>query len=141
MKYIRWLIILTTLFEGIALAQQDTGYVWSTVSVTSATTPVQCLSAAALSGFIIAPRASAAANPILAWSYKGTTVPTAVPSACASPSATFTTGGGCKEIVAGGSLSDSVVCDAPSCRNGMGQPYACVLEAGSSAETVDSGTK
>jgi hypothetical protein len=69
--------------------------------------------------------------------YIGTTVPTGVPSACASPTTTLTNTG-CIEVGPTTPIGDAVACDNSSCVGPIGQAWAAVLESGSTAVDVDS---
>jgi hypothetical protein len=142
-------LLLWALFVvgGIALADTaaNLGYTCYTVSVNSSTTPVGVLpvnppykpSAWSINERAANPSATPAAANILVFPYIGVTVPTGVPSACASPSTTLTNTG-CYEVTPTKPFSDSVNCDQPSCVGPIGQAWAAVLESGSTAVTTDS---
>lgn len=132
---------------GMALADTaaNLGYTCYTVSVNSSSAPVGILPAQPPykpSAWSINERAAnatgtpAAAN-ILVFPYIGVTVPTGVPSACASPTTTLTNTG-CYEVTPTKPFSDAVACDQPSCVGPIGQAWAAVLESGSTAQTADS---
>ena len=137
------LALLAMIVSGICYAQYNTAYVCSTVSVNSSTVPVGALPVNRMTTFTINERsANASATPaaanVLVFPYVGVTVPTGVPSACASPSTTLTSTG-CMEVTPTKPLSDAVSCDNPSCAgNGtIGSGWAAVLESGSTAVTLD----
>lgn len=78
--------------------------------------------------------AGGAAESILAQFYYGT-LPTSMPSACASPTTSLTPG--CVELTAGGTLDNNVVCDTFGlCDASMGDGMYAVLEGGSTPVTV-----
>lgn len=149
MKKYRTLILL--LFGALVVAgtswaaNNNNQYVCYTVSVNSASTPVGILppnppfKPAAWSINLRAANASAtpAAENILIFPYTGATIPTGVPSACASPTTTLTNTG-CYEVTPTKPFSDAVSCDNPSCVGPIGQGWAAVLESGSTAEAADS---
>lgn len=121
------------------------GYTCYTVSVNSSTTPVGVLpvnppykpSAWSINERAANASATPAAANILVFPYTGVTVPTGVPSACASPTTTLTNTG-CYEVTPTKPFPDAVTCDQPSCVGPIGQPWAAVLESGSTAVVVDS---
>jgi len=140
-KFVIVLLLGALIVGGIAWAQTNGGYTCGTVSVNSASVPVEVLPDQEMTTFLVNERAAnasatpAAAN-ILVFPYRGT-VPTGVPSACASPSTTWTATG-CNEVTPTKPFSDGVGCDAPTCKDAIGQSWAAVLESGSTAVTVDS---
>lgn len=146
-KYIGALLLFVLMIGGIALADTaaNLGYTCYTVSVNSASVPVAVLPLnppyKPSAWYINERAANASATPaaanILVFPYVGTTVPTGVPSACASPTTTLTNTG-CVEITPTKPLSDSVNCDQPSCVGPIGQAWAGILESGSTAVVVDS---
>jgi hypothetical protein len=141
------LLLGALIVGGIALADTaaNLGYTCYTVSVNSSSTPVGVLplnppykpSVWSINERAANATGTAAAANILVFPYIGTTIPTGVPSACASPSTTLTNTG-CYEVTPSKPFSDAVNCDQPSCVGPIGQAWAGILESGSTAVTVDS---
>lgn len=146
-KFVAVLLLGAMIVAGLALADTaaNNGYQCYTVSVNSSSVPVGVLplnppfkpSSWGINERAANATGTAAAANVLVFPYVGTTVPTGVPSACASPSTTLTSGG-CYEVTPTKPFSDAVACDQPSCVGPMGQAWAGVLESGSTAVTVDS---
>ena len=146
-KFIAVLLLGALMVAGIALADTaaNLGYTCYSVSVNSSSAPVGVLplnppykpAAWAINERAANATGTAAAANVLVLPYVGTTVPTGVPSACASPTTTLTNTG-CYEVTPTKPFSDAVSCDQPSCVGPIGQAWAAVLESGSTAVTVDS---
>ena len=100
-------------------------YTCTTTSVSSATTPTIIMSPGLMTWFNIHVEASPAADPVKVFAYSGTP-PTAVPS----PEAAM-------ERTSGSDFTDTVACNAPSCRNAIGRGWMGYLEGGSTATKVD----
>lgn len=98
-------------------------YTCQTTSVTSSTTPVNVLPSAFMTTWTIHARSGGLG--VLCFPYPGA-IPTAVPS----PAAIM-------EIPAGANLNDAVQCDTNTCRDAIGEAWACVLTTGSTAVTAD----
>lgn len=115
----RWLVVLGLLITSPAWAAGVGGYTVNTVSINSASTPVAALpyKTATITWMICSRTASAV--PVLCFPYTGTTVPSV-----ASP--------GAMEIPAGQCREDGTVFDSS-----MTTGWACVLESGTGAVTVD----
>lgn len=124
-------VLLLCSLPCLAIAQ-----VCSTVSVNSATTPVQILKPVKphVRGKWLVKPDSAAAVPIMVQYYYGT-LPTSMPSACASPTTTLAPG--CMELTANQPMDSSVVCDVFGfCDQDMPDGLYAVLKTGVTAVTV-----
>jgi hypothetical protein len=107
-----------SVFGSLVWAQQ---YTQQTTSVTSATVPVNVMATGAKKAWCIRPR-EGAANPVLCFAYNGA-IPTGVPSPAAI-----------QEVSKGSPLCDNLL---PVGDSGINEPWACVLETGVTAVTVD----
>ena len=116
-------VLLLCSLPCLAIAQ-----VCSTVSVNSATTPVQILKPMQphTRAEVVGKVDSAAAEPIMAQFYYGT-LPTSMPSACASPTTTLDSG--LCGIDGESALDNNVVCDTFGlCDASMGDGMYAVLK-------------
>lgn len=115
----RWLVLSLLLVASPAWASGVGGYTVNSVSVSSASTPVAVLPyKTATVTWMICTR-TAAAVPVLCFPYVGTTVPAVAPA-------------GAMEIPASNCRGDGIVFDSS-----MTTGWACVLESGTGAVTVD----
>lgn len=105
------------------MAQFGVGYQQATVSVTSATVPVSIVAPGFMSrGWSLRVR-SAAAAPILLFSYRGA-LPGAAPA-------------NAREVAAGETFEDRLSSAYSGADDGIGDGLAAVLESGATAVTVD----
>ena len=138
MQKIKYLIPAIVGIFGLAsfvIAQTSNPVVCQRISLSGTSTPTQLLPSVPMTAFLINEEAGGSVN-VLVFPYSGNTVPTAVPSACASPTSSLQQGKGCVEITPTKPFNDAKVCESLNC-DLAGQAWAGVVESAGTV-TIDS---
>ena len=120
---------------GIAWAQNTANMQCSSMAISATTTPVQ-ISPAGWRYAYIKPRASAS-QAMYAFLNYSNTAPVAVPTACSSPGASFSTGNGCFEVPTG--VAVTIGCGAGGCTNQQATLWAVLETAGTDKVDICTG--